>query len=334
VLHGAVMKKTAYTLPLMLALLSLIFGTCFVNLIEANPEPASYEGWGINIISPENKTYFTNPVNLTLEFTHHFASGDFRYSLDGDSWHYLNGESVWYHYDYVKTAPETIPLNLADGSHIIVVKFRSNTLTFCANVTFKVDSVSPHLSIASPENMTYNAASIPLDFTAYRLSDIQYSLDGKPTISVVDEIVLSLSDGFHSLVYYGTTVDGASYVSDAVNFAVDTGPPEIEVLSIENKTYYTGDLSLSFSVSEPLVKMGYSLDGDRVVVDGNVSLKGLSWGSYYITVHGYDSVSGTYVFTSLIFFSVFPTGLVIASAVIIVIVAVVAVLLLVRKHKQ
>ena len=328
------MMRKIVCLAIMFTLLSSILaGTCFVNLTEANPEPASYESWGINIISPENKTYFTNPVNLTLEFTHHFASGDFRYSLDGDSWHYLNGESVWYHYDYVKTTPKTIQLNLADGSHTIVVKFRSDTLTFCADVTFTVDTVSPHLSVASPENMTYNTAIIPLDFTAYRLSAIQYSLDGEPSVSVVEETVLTVSDGFHSLVYYGTTVDGAPYVSEVVNFAVDTGPPEIEVLSIENKTYYTGDLSLSFSVSEPLVKLGYSLDGDRVAVDGNVSLNGLSWGSHFIRVYGFDSVSGTYVITSPMFFSIFPTGLVIASAVIIVVV-VVAVFLLMRKLKH
>ena len=47
--------------------------------------------------------------------------------------------------------------------------------------------------------------------------------------------------------------------------------------------------------------MGYSLDGKRVAVDGNVSLHDLSLGSHFITVHCYDSVSGTYVFTFPIF---------------------------------
>jgi len=155
-----------------------------------------------------------------------------------------------------------------------------------------------------------------------------------PNLPVVEDTVLSVSDGFHSLVCCGTAMDGTrAYVSDTVNFAVDTGLPEIEVLSIENTTYYTGDLPLDFVVSEPLVKMGYSLDGDGVVVDGNVSLNGLSWGSHRITVHGFDSVSGTYVFTSPIFFSIFPTALVVAS-VLIVIVVVFAVFLLMRKHQQ
>jgi hypothetical protein len=330
------MKKKAYTLSFILALLLFVSdGTWFVSMVEANPEPAKIDelGWGINILSPENKTYFTNSVNLTIEFYHHFASGDFRYSLDGDSWNYLYGESVWYHYDYVKTTPKTIPLNLSDGSHTVVVKFRSDTLTFCADVTFTVDSVSPHLSIASPENKTYNTANIPFDFTAYRLSGIRYNLDGKANVSVSGKTILRVPDGIHNIVYYGTTENGTTYVSDVINFSVDTGPPEIEVLSIENKTYYTGTIALDFTVSEPVAKMGYSLDGKRVSVDGNVSLHDLSWGSHFITVHCYDSVSGTYVFTSPIFFSVFPTALVIASVIAVIVVFAVF-LVYMRKHKQ
>lgn len=317
------MKKTAFVLSLMLALLSSILARDgFVDLVEANPEPANYEGWGINIISPQNKTYFSNPVNLTIEFTHHFASGDFRYSLDGEPWQYLYGKSAWYHYDCVKTTPRTIKLDLFDGSHNIVVKFRSNTIIFCANVTFTIDTVTPYISIALPENRTYNTGDISLDFAAYRLSDIKYNLDGKANVSVSGKTILEVPDGFHSLAYYGTTIDGITYVSETVNFAVDTGLPKIEVLSIENKTYFNSNLELNFTVSEPVVKMGYSLDGKRVVINGNLTLTGLFFGSHFVTVHCYDTVSGAYVFTSPIFFSIFPTAIVMASSVTVAVVCV------------
>ncbi len=247
------MKKTALALTFILALLFSVVGTEFISLAEANPEPAERYGWGVYILSPKNRTY-SNPVNLKIEFVHHFAHSGYRYSVDGGPFYYMYDEieeSFQYHYDYGKTISNTIPLNLSDGYHTIVAKFFVHSFTLCTNVTFRVDTVSPHGAITSPENKTYSTSNVTLTFNVNEpVSEITYCLDGQDNITIGGNTTLTvLSYGYHNVTIYATDEAGNTGVSETVYFTIAEPFPKSLVIAT------------SVSVAVVLVGVGLLLYG-------------------------------------------------------------------------
>jgi N-acetylneuraminic acid mutarotase len=103
-------------------------------------------------------------------------------------------------------------------------------------------------------------------------------------------------------------------------FGYGTVPPAVTVVSLENKTYTSNNVSLAFTLSKPALWMGYSFDGqDNVTIDGNITLYGLSNGLHNLTVYAKDTY-GNIGASETIYFTIyqpesFPTAIVIASAV-------------------
>ncbi len=136
-----------------------------------------------------------------------------------------------------------------------------------------------------------------------------------------------IPDGNHSIVV--TVVAGGFYLEDSemgfyrfmingyssVFFDIDTTPPKISVLSIENKTYSTTDIPLNFTVNEPVSQVSYSLDGqENVTIAGNTTLTNLPYGEHNVTVYATDMV-GHIGASETIYFTIeepFPTTLFIA----------------------
>jgi hypothetical protein len=118
--------------------------------------------------------------------------------------------------------------------------------------------------------------------------------------------------GIVSTTYYvGYKISSSS----AVNFTIDTVSPEISVLAMENITYTTFDVPLSYTVNEPGSRTSYSLDGqDNVTFAGDTILTGLSEGAHNITVYATDNAGNTGA-SETIYFTIdepFPTTMVIA----------------------
>ena len=93
-------------------------------------------------------------------------------------------------------------------------------------------------------------------------------------------------------------------------------PLLITISSPENKTYETGDISLIFSVNEPVSWIGYSLDDqDEVAITGNSTLSGLSIGVHNLVVFADDLTNQIRVSEPIQFTLVarLPTELIIAS---------------------
>lgn len=74
----------------------------------------------------------------------------------------------------------------------------------------------------------------------------------------------------------------------------DTTPPAVFVISPENKSYATSNVSLTFTVNETALRMAYSLDGKaNVAITGNTTLTELSEGSHSIVVYASDAFGNT-----------------------------------------
>ena len=104
--------------------------------------------------------------------------------------------------------------------------------------------------------------------------------------------------------------------SSLVRFSVDTTPPMVSILSLENKTYYSTEIQLDLALSEKPSLVGYSLDGqENVTFTGNTTLTSLAYGEHSFTVYAADN-AGNVGASETIYFSIeepFPTTLVIAS---------------------
>ncbi len=93
--------------------------------------------------------------------------------------------------------------------------------------------------------------------------------------------------------------------SASINFTIDTVPPKVAVLSLENKTYDTTDIPLNFTVNEPVSEIAYVLDGQaNMSITGNMTLTRLTAGSHNLTVYAKDT-AGNIGCSETVYFSIY-----------------------------
>jgi parallel beta-helix repeat protein len=70
-----------------------------------------------------------------------------------------------------------------------------------------------------------------------------------------------------------------------INQQIFTSPPIVNLLSPQNKTYGTGKIEITFTVTQPAIWYAYSLDGQaNVTVAGNTTLTGIPVGVHSIVI--------------------------------------------------
>jgi hypothetical protein len=137
------------------------------------------------------------------------------------------------------------------------------------------------------------------------------------------------------LEYYGFSANDSSVVV----FTIDTTPPSISVLSLENRRFNSSDVPLNFGVDEPFEKASYVLDGQQnVTITGNTTLTGLPNGDHNVTIYAIDEAGNTGV-SETIYFSIdvpepFPTAMVVAVSVAIIALVGVGLLVYFKKRKH
>lgn len=95
--------------------------------------------------------------------------------------------------------------------------------------------------------------------------------------------------------------------SDIVNFTVDSTPPNIVVLPIENQINGVPDVPVNFTVNKATTQITYSLDGnDNVTIVGNTTLTDLTYGEHNITVYATDLAENIGASKSMIFTVIKP----------------------------
>ena len=180
------------------------------------------------------------------------------------------------------------------------------TLNITAQILFEPSTVNITIvySVDGKENVTIPVKEIP----EVRLVTITYAngttetVQGEPPF-VPDRIggwvtLPQLPEGTHHIIVYAKYEynngfqDFIGLDSNTVYFTIDDGtPPIISALSLENKTYNQNDLSLNFTVDEPISWMGYSLDGQaNITAAGNFTLTALPSGSHTFTLYANDTV--------------------------------------------
>jgi hypothetical protein len=196
------------------------------------------------------------------------------------------------------------------------------------------------------------------------LSKLFYSVDGEPANTIKENSeptsipyrfstfidISNLSNGTHKIEVT------ASFVVDVDNLFVPTynfssapilfsvfrnQPPNISLISPENKTYPQSTISLSFTLDEPTSKIEYSVDGqNNVTIIGNTTLTDLSNGEHNCTVYASD-MEGNIGASETITFTVSKpeqpepelfTTIAVASVITIVVAGVLLIYLKKRKH--
>ena len=157
------------------------------------------------------------------------------------------------------------------------------------------DITPPKITVLSPENKIYTTSNVPL-VCAVDKSTIwmAYQIDNGRNVTITGNTTITLSDGKHNMTVYAADSNynnGASNTVYFSNFAVDTVPINLTVTSIQNITYASKDVPLSFTVGKEVSWTGYSLDGQaNQTVQPNTTLTGLSYGSHVLTVYAQDSI--------------------------------------------
>ena len=173
---------------------------------------------------------------------------------------------------------------------------RIKTVTMDTNITltgvFAPDTTPPSIFIASPENRTYPENEVPLTFTiSESTSWIGYSLNSQMNLTISGNTTLiGLSDKTYTITVYANDTAGNSGHSDTVSFAIDTAPPNIVILSPQNKTYMTSSVSLNFTVDEATSWIGYSLNSQmNLTIIENTTLSKLHNGLHNLTIYAKDT---------------------------------------------
>ena len=176
--------------------------------------------------------------------------------------------------------------------------------------------------------------SIPYRFSTF--IDISNLSNGTHKIEVTASFVVDVDNLF---------VPTYNFSSAPILFSVFRNqPPNIAVISPENKTYYQSTISLNFTLDEPTSKIEYSVDGqNNVAINGNTTLTDLFIGEHNCTVYATD-VEGNIAASETITFTVskpeqpepepFPTRLVAIAFGVLAAIIVVGLLVYFKKRKH
>jgi len=90
-----------------------------------------------------------------------------------------------------------------------------------------IDTVSPRISVSSPESKSYNVSSVALTFSTNEPpSKISYSIDGQDNVTITGNTTLiGLSNGEHNVTVFATDEAGNTGASEIVYFSVEVPFP-------------------------------------------------------------------------------------------------------------
>lgn len=307
------MKKTALILTFILAL--LISTVSVVGMANSAPAPLIPTGPlvppDISMTSPTSTTYHSwfVPLDFSVNgkwagFVNHCIV---EFSLDGGARNVIYNQH--FRVNEIAQNFSTTLGPLSEGNHHIQVfaivggiyrtgpnsaTLENNDFTSEASVYFTVNTTGQaQISILSPRSEIYNFnKDIPVEFAVNRTASIVsmgYTLDEQSNVTIPRNTTLygPISDGIHTLRVYSVFSDILP-VASTINFTVDTTPPNVTILSLQNKMYNSSNVPLVFNVNETTTLITYILDGKVYTINGNTTLTILQDGDHKLTAYATD----------------------------------------------
>jgi hypothetical protein len=238
------------------------------------------------------------------------------------------------------------------------------TITFLSNVTaFNSSNISLPIEIKVGDSISGKSKQIDI---IYYKGDWQnnntelyrylpaFMNGSRPRMSSIEEYYATINltaipEGSHTLTVNAGEIGGYmrhlnnryygySFVinkTSTFDFFIDTTPPIISALSIENSTYYSSELPLSFDVDDKNPRLQYCIDNQsNITLTSNSTLNGLTEGTHRITIYAVDSVGNISSLT--VAFTVIQRSPITITvvAVLVLVVGISLVLLLYRRHRK
>jgi len=171
----------------------------------------------LHILSPENKTYPSNNIQLVLNVSR--PTNWIGYSLDNKA--------------NVTVSGDTMLSELSEGAHSIKVSVNDTfgNMVSSDSVYFSVDTIPPNIVILFPTNMTYGETDIKSIFTVDEpVSWMGYSLDGQNNETITGNVTLAvLPEGTHTLIIYAADLVGNMGASGTICFVIAPFPTVLVV---------------------------------------------------------------------------------------------------------
>lgn len=166
----------------------------------------------LKVLSPENKTYTSNDIQLILSLGRPVTW--MAYSLDDQT--------------NVTVTGDTELSDISEGKHSLRVYVNDTfgNMVSSGNVSFSVDTFAPQITVLSPENRSYGGSDIQSTFTVDEpVSWMGYSLDGQDNVTITGNVTLAvLSEGSHEVTFYAIDIVGNSGASRTVYFEIASFP--------------------------------------------------------------------------------------------------------------
>ena len=307
------MKKTALILTFLLVL--SVSTASLADRAESAPTASIPTGPlappVISLESPTSMTYLSwfVPLDFSVNgnwdgFVNHCIV---EFSLDGGARNVIYNQHFRVN-EFVQNFSTTLG-PLSEGNHHVQVfatvggiyrigsnsaTLENNDFTSEVSVYFTVNTTGQaQVSILSPQNEIYNFnKDIPVEFTVNRTESIVsmgFTLDKESNVTIPRNTTLygPISDGVHTLRIYSVFSDILP-VASTINFTVDTTPPNIIILSLQNKVYNSSTIPLVFTVNETTSLITYILDRQVYTINGNTTLTILQDGDHKLTLYATD----------------------------------------------
>jgi N-acetylneuraminic acid mutarotase len=166
----------------------------------------------VRILSPENKTYASDSVELVLSVNR--PTNWIGYSLDSQTTITVSGD--------------VILTGLAEGEHTVKVYVNDTfgNLASSNTILFSVDTLPPRIVVLFPENKTYGETDIQSTITIDEpVSWIGYSLNGEDNMTINGNITIAvLLEGSHNIIFFATDLVGNTGATEIVYFNIAPFP--------------------------------------------------------------------------------------------------------------
>jgi hypothetical protein len=151
-----------------------------------------------------------------------------------------------------------------------------------AKVSYSIDD-GAKIAITNESSIVFERSSSVVHTHANSLVDISSLADGKHKLTIIAEGSYDVNNDF---------VYPLNYYFAPIYFHVNIlSPPDILILSPQNKIYNVANTQINFTIDTPTSWIGYSLDSqNNVTLSGNTTLTGLIDGSHSLVIYANDTV--------------------------------------------